>query len=188
MKFNFIMIILVLILTLQKRNVVAQGKVDVSSIVVMKTNDYSRGLSLGDPISKATEIFGNPTSISTELSEMTGKQMTLYKYGTYVVLYFLDDKFYRFNCNVGGNFTVGKINGPALNGVSSSISGLGLTLTNIKQEGIDATTPVPGGGSPVRFLMYDAGDVYSGDIEQDCYFAITHVLQGEIRGFGVYSK
>jgi hypothetical protein len=188
MKFKFIIPIIGFMITLLTHNLKAQGKIDASSIAVMKKNDLSKGLLLGDPTSKAILILGNPTAISTEVDEMDEKQMTLYKYGSNAVFYFIDDKLSFFNFEIAAPFTLGKINGPVMTTKSSSLSALPWPRATLKQESINVTAPVPGGGTPFQTLNYDAGSVYDGDIDQELYFAITYVVQGDVRGVGVYPR
>lgn len=181
MKTKLITVILTQLLCFLLSDAVAQTKVDVNSIAVMKYNDHTKGLLLGDPIQKAIALFGNPVSISTELSEMDQKQMTLYKYGTHTILYFIDGVLDAFTFDIGTPFTVGVINGPALTTASSSIANLGWNLTLVKQKSVNIGTPLPGGPPPLQIQLTHSGDIFAHNVNTDTFFQVVFIQNGAVK-------
>lgn len=188
MKIKLITVVIAYILCFLTTDLVAQSRVEANTIAVMKYNDHSQGLLLGDPIAKANTIFGNPISTSTENSEMDEKQMTLLKYGTNTTLYFMDGGLIGFELAIGTPFTVGKINGAALTTNSNSIAALGWSLVVTKQQNINITAPQPGGGTPFQTEFFNSGDVYVNNVNTDSYFQIRFINNGVIKSVMVASR
>lgn len=191
MKIKFITIIIASILGFLTNDLIAQTKVEANSIAIMKYNDHTQGLLLGDPIVKANSIFGNPTSTSTEYNEMEEKQMTLYKYGTNTILYFMDGVLLGFELAISTPFTVGKINGPTLTTSSSSITAsLGWSLEVTKQNMINIQTPEPGGGGgdPYQTEYFLSGDVFINNVNTDNYFQVRYIQNGVVKSVMVGSR
>jgi hypothetical protein len=168
-------------------DLIAQGTVNVKDIAVMKYNDNSRGLILGDPISKAITVLGKPTTIDTMFNEIDEKQMTRYKYGKNTILYFMNHRFYSFSLDIGAPFTIGRVKGTAVK-TASSVSSLYKNLVTSKSESKKVDSPIPRKADRSQTNLWVSGDVIVDGVVQDCYFQLHYIVGAAAKSAGVFVK
>lgn len=131
--------------------------IDVNNIALMSPANISQGVLLGDPISKATGIFGQPTSIVDQNFEMQNVTAKVYTYGNNK-LYFVNgllDSYSLFDASI----IVGTINGTTFK-IGDKI--LTRTITRTQPRGAPEKTYIKSFLNFTLILAPDQGGVING--------------------------